>query len=151
MIGAIIYGLACFAVAVVITVIAALFKPIKNKDEAKSWRVLLVSFIACLAAPYAYYEVLTRTKGANMDVAYEDVLVDADVAGEVVYYKVVEASGDKAKTVVVANDKDEGGFPERAVFTVELKRGEQGWVAESYEVVNSFARQKDGFTFPPYW
>lgn len=151
MIGAIIYGLACFAVAVVVTIIAALLKPIKKKDEAKSWRVLLISFILAIAAPYGYNETLTRLKGANMDVAYEDVLVDADVAGDVVYYKVLGSKGDTAKTVLVADDKDEGGFPERAVFTVELKHGEKGWVAESYEVVNSFARQKDGFTFPPYW
>lgn len=151
MIGAIIYGLACFAVAVVITIIAALFKPIKKKDDAKSWRVLLVSFIVTILAPYGYYEVLTRLKGADMDVAYEDVLVDADVAGDIVYYKVVGTKGDTAKTILVADDKDEGGFPERAVFTVELKQGAKGWTAESYEVVNSFARQKDGFTFPPYW
>lgn len=145
------YGLACFAGASVVTVIVSLFRPIKQKDEFKSWRVLLVSFVLALALPYAYFEGLTKLKGKGMDVAYEDILVDADVAGEMVYFKVLEADGKSAKTLMVAEDKDEGGFPERAVFKVDLSRGKHGWEAESYEVVNSFARQKDGFTFPPYW
>lgn len=145
------YGLACFAAAAVVTVIVSLFRPIKQKDDFKSWRILLGSFVAALALPYGYYEGLTKLQGSGMDVAYEDILVDADVAGEMVYYKVLSTDGKKARTLLVAEDKDEGGFPERAVFTVELTKGRNGWEAESYEVVNSFARQKDGFTFPPYW
>lgn len=151
MIGFIFYGLACFFAAVLVTIVISLFRPIKQKDDFKSGRILLVSFVLALGIPYGYFEALTRLKGTGMDVAYEDILVDADVAGDMVYYKVINVKGDVAKTVMVAEDKDEGGMPERAVFEVELRNGKRGWEAESYEVVNSFARQKDGFTFPPYW
>ena len=56
MLGFLGYGIAAFAVAVVLTLLYSLFRPIRKHDEVLSWRVLLFLYIFTLSAPYLYVE-----------------------------------------------------------------------------------------------
>ena len=144
------YLLACFAAGFLLTVCFTLFRKIKD-DNKKSWHILAICFVVCCFAPYGYAEYMTNKYGTNMKLAIENALIDAEVEGPIVYYKVMSGDETKARVVVVATERSIWGDHERTVVSLDLKTDDTGWYPESYKIVNSFQRGKDESTFPPYW
>ncbi len=151
MFGLVGYTMASFAVGCVLTLIVGLFRPIKQNDDWKPWKYILIFMGVVCAIPYGYTESLTAMFGKPMKDGVQQALDDAQTKGDLIYYKVVQYQGEKAKVIAVANDKNEVGYAERAIFEVDLEKGKNGWNAASYETISSFSRQRDGTTMPPYW
>jgi hypothetical protein len=62
----------------------------------------------------------------------------------------VSYRGDEAKAIVAATDKEDWGGDDKPIVKVTLKRKDDAWHAESFQVVSSRRFNKDGMTFPPY-
>jgi hypothetical protein len=152
MVGIIIYLISCFAVAVVLMIIYVMLRPVKTRDELKSWRVLLVTYAFSLSAPYAYAEVMTRLVGAHMQHAINAALIDADLdSSSLEYYRVVAYNGRTARVVAVAHGKADWGGTDKPVLALTLSKQGDGWKTDSYLIISSDHLNKDGFTFPPYY
>ena len=80
-----------------------------------------------------------------------EALEEAEVAGKLDFYRVTKMENSKAHVIAVAEDKNEFGMPERAVFEIDLIKKKNDWEADAYTIVNSFHRQRDATTMPPYW
>lgn len=151
MIGVIGYLIGCFFVAVILTIIVAMFRPIKQHDDFRSWRVTLALLLLAVAGPYGYGEVMTRMHGAPMEPAVRQLVEDAEVRGELEYFKVLTFSDAGARVIAVANERSDWGGIERPVIAINMVKEDGEWVAKEYNFVNSFKRGKDSVSLPPYW
>lgn len=151
MFGLVGYIMAVFAVACILTVVVAMFRPIKQQDDWKAWKLIVGLMAGIGALPYGYVEILTKVKGEDLKPAIEDAKNEADVLGSIIYYKVLWASDKTTHVLAVFNDKNEFGLAERAIMEIDLVKGKNGWEADAYTMVSSFKRQRDATTMPPYW
>ncbi|MBI3721833.1 MAG: hypothetical protein HY248_04695, partial [Fimbriimonas ginsengisoli] len=71
MIGTIIYLVACFFAAVVLSTMLIVFRPMRSRDDSKPWKTFIFMYLLCLAAPYLYCEGLTRLYGKPMKEAID--------------------------------------------------------------------------------
>jgi hypothetical protein len=145
------YLLASLVVGFLLTIVVSMFRPTKKTDEFKSWYWIIGFTIVAGFAPYGYAEFMTRKWGAGMKKPIEAALIDARVAGKLKYYRVLAADPKNAKVVAVAEERGDFGEPETTVVQIEMIRSKSSWAAATYEFVNSYKRQKDGATLPPYW
>ncbi len=151
MFGLVGYSMACFAVACVFTIIVGMCRPIKQNDDWKPWKYILGFMVFIGSIPYGYVEILTRIKGDPLKKGVMEALEEAEVAGKLDFYRVTKMENSKAHVIAVAEDKNEFGMPERAVFEIDLIKKKNDWEADAYTIVNSFHRQRDATTMPPYW
>jgi hypothetical protein len=151
MLGFVIYVVLCFAAAVVLTVLYALTRSVQARDEMRSWRVMGWLFFVCTIAPYGYAETMTMLFGGRMHPAVEEVLAEAGVDGDLLYYKVVSYSGTSSRVIAVAEESADWGGTERPVIAMTLVKEGDDWHSESYQIVASTSRDVGGYTFPPYF
>jgi len=151
MFGLVGYLMMCFAVSCVFTVLVAMFRPIKQQDDWKAWRVILGSMIVVGSLPYGYVEAMTASHGQLLKHGVQESIDEAELNGRLQFFKVLFANEKVAHVIAVASDKNEFGLPERVVMDVNLKAGKDGWHSDSYSIVSSFKRQRDATTMPPYW
>lgn len=141
----------CFAVAGLMTVAFALVRPIRDRDEMRSWRVLLFCFVLVALAPYGWAEAMTRIYGKGMEEPLQGVMSELKVVDGLKYYKVLLVRGDTARVVAVGEDRESWGYRDQAIVAVSLEKDGGAWSAKSYTVVNSVKRNADSYTLPPYW
>jgi hypothetical protein len=151
MLGFLGYGIAAFAVAVVLTLLYSLFRPIKKHDEILSWRVLAVLYVLTLVAPYSYVEFMTRWKGAPMKQAVEDTVYESTKDGDLLFYKVLKCDDSKARVIAVSKERSFWGGDERSVMAINMEKNSGKWEAVEFNWVTSDQRNKDSVTLPPYW
>lgn len=144
------YMLACLAIGFVLTIGVSMFRSTKN-DDFKSWYWIVGFSTLTGLGPYLYHEHLTRKWSPTFEKPAAAVLKQAQVAGKIAYFRVLSVSDSSAKLVVVANEKGQFGEPERTVLEVEMVKRTDKWAPKKYGFVNSFKRQKDSTTMPPYW
>jgi hypothetical protein len=145
------YLLASLVVGFVLTIFVSMFRSTKKADEFKPMYWILGFSVLAGLAPYAYVEYLTRQAGAQLESPIKRALVSAQVAGKMEYFRVLSHSENDAKVVAVAKERGSFGEPERTVLQIELRRKSGKWSPRNFEFVNSYKRQKDGTTLPPYW
>lgn len=146
------YILTAGVVAGFLTLVVSLFRKVEKADDFRSWRVMLLLFAVCLVAPYGLIEAQTKIHAQDYSKAIAKALDQADVTGKLDYYKVINANDLKAELVVVAKEKTTINPAESCVMKMQVEnKGKKGWKVENYEFVDSFKRNKDGFTFPPFW
>lgn len=151
MFGLVGYTMVCFAAACVLTVVVAMFRPINQNDDWKAWKLILILMAVIGAIPYGYVEGLTWAKGAPMKGAVQEAVDEAQLTGELQFYRVTKVTDAKANLIAVATDTNEFGWPERTVMKIELVKNKGEWHTDAYSIVNSFHRQRDETTTPPYW
>ena len=149
--GLIAYLFASFCVGGLLTLIVSMFRSVKKQDEWKAYKWVLSFGIMVAVAPYAYLEAMTRKEGASMVKAAEKVVHDAEIKGDLAYYRVISANEKEAKAYVVASEDNGIGMKEHVVIKVSLEREKDGWKPTEYEILNSFRRQRDAVSFPPLW
>jgi len=145
------YSIASFFIACLLTVIVAMFRPIKQNDDWKAWKWIVGFMVTIGSLPYAYVEGLTAIKGKTMKGAVQEAVHEAELQGELQFYKVVRVADSKAHVIAVSTDENEFGSPERAIMEIDLVQEKGQWHADAYSIVNSFHRQRDATTTPPYW
>ena len=145
------YGIACFAVAIVLTLLVALFRPIKKHDDLLSWKVLSFCYVFTLFAPYGYIEVMTQWKGAPLSAAIHEVCDGVTKEGRFQYFKVLTCDETKARVIAVNKEKSFWGGDERSVMAINLVKTNGKWEATEFNWVYSDQRNKDSVTLPPYW
>jgi hypothetical protein len=151
MIPALFYGAGCFAVAAILTIIVAMFKPIQSRDDWKSWRTFVFMYLIALAAPYIWSEGLTLRYGSTMAKSIEGVLYDASIDGKLEYYKVIWFRDGKARVMAVATEQASWGGTDRPLVGMTLIKNGDKWALDSYRVIRSDERNEDGFSFPPFF
>ena len=151
MFGMVGYLMMCFAVACVLTIIVAMFRPIKQHDDWKAWKLMLGLMVGVGVIPYGYAEGMTMAYGDQLKNGVKEAIGESQVTGKLQFFKVIRLQGKKAHAIAVANDTNEFGWPERTVFEIDLVQEKDGWHADAYSIVNSFHRQRDASTMPPYW
>jgi hypothetical protein len=151
MIGVIVYLLGCVVVAFILTTIYVMMRPVHSRDELKSWRVFMIFYALILGAPYGYAEVMTRLVGGPMKGAVTNALDDAEVGGDLKYYKVIRYTGASARVIAVTEGTASWGGTDKPVVAMTLTKDGEKWKVDSYLIVSSFQSGQDGFTFPPYF
>ena len=152
MLGFLGYGIAAFAVAVVLTLLYSLFRPIRKHDEVLSWRVLLFLYIFTLSAPYLYVEGMTAWHGKEVAEVVEQTAFEATKESEFLYFKVLTYdSKGKARVIAANREVSFWGGRERSVMAINLEKVDGKWEAVEYNWVTSDQRNKDSVTLPPYW
>jgi hypothetical protein len=151
MIPVLFYGAGCFAIAMILTIIVAMFKPIQTRDDWKSWRTFTVMMILTAIAPYMWAEGLTAKYGGTMKKTVEGVLYDAEIDGPLEFYKVIWFKDNKARVLAVSTEQANWGGTDRPLVAMTLVKKGDKWALETYRVVRSDERNEDGFSFPPYF
>jgi hypothetical protein len=151
MLGLFFYTAACVFVAIVLTFIYSMFRSVQSRDEYKSWRVMAIFFVIVFIGPYGYNEYLTRSAGPQMKDAVLDGLYDADVKGNLNYFRVISVKNNTARVIAVTTEHQGWGGTERPVVALTVKKGPKGWQSDTFLVVNSISRNADSYTFPPYY
>jgi hypothetical protein len=151
MLGLFFYTAACVGVAIVLTFIYSMFRSVQSRDDYKSWRVMAIFFVLTFLAPYGYNEYLTRTASPGLKDAVLDGLFDADVKGDLNYFRIVSVKGDTARVIAVTTEHQDWGGTERPVVALTMKKDAKGWKSDTFLVVNSVSRNADSYTFPPYY
>lgn len=151
MLGMIGYMIGCLVLAAVLTLFVSLVRPIKGHDTFLSWRVTLVLYVVCLAAPYGYREIMTRIYGGPMEEAVEQTMLFASKKGTLDYFKVFSCRNGKARVIAVGIEKSDWGGDERPVMGIDLELNDGVWEAVEFNWVVSDQRSRDGVTLPPYW
>jgi len=145
------YAIVAFVVALALTLLGVVVRPLRNRDEQRPGRTLLTFFILALILPYVAVEVMTRTVGKSMKDAVERAYDEAHFQGPFLYYKVLFITGSKAKALAVGEEKQDWGGMDRPIINVSLSKNGGKWVCDSYRIVCSDRLNKDGIVFPPYW
>lgn len=151
MIGMMTYLIICIAVAVVMTFFWVMTRPIRARDELKSWRVAMILTAFVVAAPYGAVEAQTRIFGDKMKEAVEDTVYEAGIEGPLLYYKVLFYQGEKARVLAIGEEKQNWGGTDHPAMQMTLVKKEGKWEAESYNIIYSDNRNLDGVVLPPYW
>jgi hypothetical protein len=151
MLGVIVYLIAAFVVASLLTLVYVMMRPVNARDELKSWRVMLFSYLFVIAAPYAYSEIMTRLVGDPMKHAVNEALDDAEVGGDLKYFKVILYNGSTARVIAVTEGTADWGGTDKPVVAMTLAKEGQSWKVDSYRIVSSFKSGEDGFTLPPFF
>jgi hypothetical protein len=153
MIGMIFYLMICAAASTVCTFFWVMTRPIRNKDEMRSWRVGIALLIVAVFLPYAAIEAQTRLFGSKMKEAVQETMDDAGIEGDLVYFKVLFFQGEKARILAIGEEETSwGGKDHPAVKMSLVKDKKKGtWSAESYNIIYSDNRNLDGIVLPPYW
>ena len=151
MFGLVGYTMVCFAIGCVFTIIVAMFRPIKQHDDWKAWKVLVGIMVTVGVIPYGYVEFMTASRGADLKSGVLQAVSEAELVGQLKYFKVVTANEKKAHVIASATDRNEFGHDEPVIMEVDLKFDKDGWFPEAYTIISSFKRQRDATTMPPYW
>jgi hypothetical protein len=152
MFGALFYSIGCFFIAGIFTFVSTMFKPIHDKGESRPWRAFIVWMIVVFSAPYAYAEVLTRFVAKDLEKPVKEAYAGVDIRGPMQFYKVIWFMGDSAKVIAVGLEKQTWGGTDRPLAAFNMKKNAKGkWECESYRLVYSDNKNKDGISFPPYW
>lgn len=153
MIGMIFYLMICAAAATVMTFFWVMTRPIRSKDEMRSWRVGIALLVVSVFLPYGVIEAETLMFGEKMKDAVQSGMDDAGIDGDLLYYKVLFYQGNQARVLAVGEEKqDWGGSDHPAVKMTLVKDPKSGkWFTESYNIVYSDNRNLDGIVLPPYW
>lgn len=151
MLPALFYGVGCFVISVVFTIIYALFRSIESRDEWKSWRTMIAFFIFALVAPYGWCEVMTMKFGKGMQPIVQDVFDEVGIDGDLDYYKVLYVKDGKARVIGVGTEKASWGGTDRPLIAMTLAQKGDKWDLDTFRVVRSDERNEDGFSFPPYF
>lgn len=150
MFGMVAYIGICLFVAVGLTFLYVMTRPLRMRDDVKSWKVLINVMVASVALPYLWAEVLTRTVGKKMEASILNTMDEAGFHGDFGYFRVTFFTGSTAKAVAVGTEKAAWGGTDNIVIAMNMKRNGDTWTTESYRWVNSEERDKEGFSFPPY-
>lgn len=151
MIGMMTYLIICIAVAVVLTFFWVMTRPIRARDEMRSWRVALGLTVFVVMLPYGLVEAQTQIFGEKMKDAVEDAVYEAGIDGPLLYYKVLFYQGEKARVLAIGEEKQSWGGTDHPAMQMTLVKKEGKWTAESYNIIYSDNRNLDGVVLPPYW
>lgn len=151
MFGLVGYIMVCFAVGCVLTIVVGMFRPIKQQDDWKAWKVLVGIMIAVGIIPYGYVEGLTMAQGTSLKTGVQEAIGEAELDGTLTYFKVLRANEKKAHIIASATDRNIFGVYEPVMMEIDLANTSDGWHADSYTIISSFQRQRDATTMPPYW
>ncbi len=151
MFGVVAYIGACMGVSGAITLLFVLSRPIHTRDDQRSWRLWIGLFVASIIAPYAFFEVMTRTVGAGMQPIVESTLDAEGIQGELRYYKVLFYTGKRAWVVAVGTEKTVWGGNDSPVVRMVLDKSGKEWELVSSNTVYSDNKNLDGIVFPPFW
>lgn len=150
MFGIVAYVGICIVVSVGLTFLYVMTRPLRLRDEVKSWKILANVLVVALILPYATCEILTATVGKQMRPVVVETLDEAGFHGNFGYYKVTFYTGSNAKVVAVGTEKADWGGTDNIVMAMNLVKKGNCWATDSYKWVNSDERDKEGFSFPPY-
>ncbi|MCO5296877.1 MAG: hypothetical protein M9921_08470 [Fimbriimonadaceae bacterium] len=150
MFGFIFYVGGCFIASGLITFLWMTMKPIANRNDMHSLRNMSILFVLLLGGPYAYTEYLTSAHGDEMHDAILKGFEESEIDGEIVYYKVLSVSGDRARAIAVGLEQETWGGTDRPIVAVTLERTAGEWEPSSFYVVYSDRLGRENYTFPPF-
>lgn len=151
MLAAIVYSLGTFVAAAVLTMLWVLTRPVHARDEMRSWRTLLALFILCFSGPYLYNEALTRVYGPEIEKAVQAGYMDVPLDGPLQYFKVTSVKDNKARVLVVAEEKQDWGGRDRPMVSLLLTKDKGKWKSTSFRILNSWRLNRETYVFPIYW
>jgi len=145
------YAIGAFVLASLLTILKTLFKPSHTRDDSKAWITFLFIFVIVMAGPYVFMEVMTKSKGPEMEKAIKEAYAASQVQGPMKYYKVRWAGGDSASVYIVGKELQSWGGYDYPVLALTMKKVDGKWTADSMKAVDFPRLNKDGIVFPPMW
>ncbi len=151
MLGLVGYSIVSLVIGALLTVLVHLFRPIRQNDSFPALKWILGFTALAMVVPYAAVEVLTKSLEKPLSEPALAAVTDLGVTGRLAYQKVTWFDGQTARVIAVIDEPNQWGTGEATVVQIGLERDGQGWAVADGEIVNSFQRQLDATTFPPYW
>lgn len=148
--GAVIAGVGAF--------IFALFKVGPGKPDFAFWKAIVVALTITWVGPFAYFEVITKLHGAEVQPAVKDFFEsdDCPFTGTLKYIKVLHQTEKVSYVYLVGNEPQDWGGTDAPVIRLTLKKlgkatGKfNGWEVTKSEILRSDRLQKDSLVWPPY-
>ncbi len=144
------YAFGAFVSGIILSMLIQLLRPMKNRLESNSPLVCLFCLLFTFTAPFAYVEILTKMKGNEIKDAVALGYQDMPIEGGLHYFRILSWSGDRAKVLVVGEEKESWGGLDRPMATLILSRERQGWKTDNFNMLHSERLDKDSIMFPPY-
>lgn len=146
----IIYLVVTVLAGCILSFFASTFKSTKQRGDGNPYFGVFLCFVATIAGPFVFVELLTKGFGDPMAPALKRALANSQVRGKFQYYKVTWYSGSEAKALVVAEERMKWGGTDRPVLGVDLVKKGSDWAPKAYSVIWSDRLNKDGLVMPPY-
>jgi hypothetical protein len=152
MFGVILYIASAFGIAALLSFLYIVTRPIHARGELKSWYVFSLVFALALSLPYGAFEIFTKKFERDLKPAVQAAMDDAGIEGDMAYFKVLYSDGKTAKVMAVGEEKNSWGGTDRPVVRISLAKNPKGkWKADTYFIISSDNRNKDGVVYPPFW
>lgn len=145
------YFVLCVLMGIGITVVLGALRPVKRHDDFRAWWWTAFFTLIFVSLPYIRAEWLTQKHGEGMRPAVERVLRAGKIKGHLDHYKVVSVNEARAEVIIVAREQTLINPTEGVIMTANLTKRDGKWRATTFKFIDSFKRNKDGTTFPPYW
>jgi hypothetical protein len=150
MLGLLIYLVITVFAGMILSFMWLTFRSTKKRgDHAPFWTIAICMLVSVFG-PFAFVETLTRVFGQDMEGAIKRAYRDGPIDGKMLYYKVRWFTGSTAQALVVGEERANWGGTDRPVMSVNLEKKDGKWAAESYKLVYSDRKNKDGLVLPPY-
>lgn len=151
MFGLILYAGIAFVIALVSNWISSLFTKAGKIGDTPAAGRILVLWLVVMAMPYGWVEFNSvRHKSEFADVL-EVAEKKKQITGDFIYCKVQSIWGDRAKLLVVTEEKEDWGGTYRDMYQLICTRDNGAWDLNEVRPINTSKGDSAGFVFPPYW
>ncbi len=121
----------------------------KRGDHAPYWTIFLCVLITTVG-PFIFVEALTKLFGKPLEAAIKRAYVEGPIEGKFKYYKIRWYTGSKASALIVGEERANWGGTDRPIMSVDLVKNKGEWDVESYKLIYSDRKNRDGLVMPPY-
>ncbi|HSI73207.1 MAG TPA: hypothetical protein VK934_08510 [Fimbriimonas sp.] len=151
MLGLIIYLVVTVVAGFILSFFWLTFRSTKKRGDHSPYLTIFICMVLTTIGPFIFVELLTKVVGKDMEKAIKSAYHDGPIDGKMEYYKVRWYTGKSAQALAVGTERAQWGGTDRPVMGINLEKGPDGkWFAESYKLIYSDRRNKDGFVIPPY-
>lgn len=149
--GLILYAGVAFVISLVANWVSSLFtKTGKIGDSPAAGRIAIL-WLVVMSLPYGWVEFNSARHKSEFTDVIEYAEKKKQIEGEFMYAKVQHLWGDRAKLLVVTEEREEWGGTYRDMYQFICVRDKDGWELETVKPINTAKGDSAGFVFPPYW
>src|SRR5688572_13760554 len=137
MLGLLIYLVVTVALGLLLGFLMVVFRSTKVRGEGSPFPIIAAMLLLAVLGPFVYVEGLSRIYGSQMDGAVKRAFEESPLNGKIQYYRLTSYGSDKARALVVVEERASWGGTDRPVMSVALEKKGAGWKPSSYKVIYS--------------
>lgn len=148
--GSIIYLVVTVLAGIILSFFAVTFRSTKKRGDGNPYIAVIFCFFLTIFGPFIFTEAITALYLKPMEPAIMKAYRAAPITAKLHYVRLTWYTGDKAKAIVVGEERESWGGTDRPIIGVDLKKTGNSWEALSFTVLYSDRLNKDSLVIPPY-